>query len=151
MMYNFLTNSIETRQVSELFEEIHKATDKIEYYTKQVALNVGDIQTNLLIKCYETIIDKEVIQDLGYWGIKATPYMIIRNEKIDDICNNEIKIESGVGYSLTGGGPPYVCSQGRYDNLVAQYQRLRNNLLQILEENSYSMDEFLKYEESESE
>ena len=39
-MYDFLTNSIETRKVNDLFEEIHRATEKIEYYTKQVASKV---------------------------------------------------------------------------------------------------------------
>lgn len=149
MMYNFLTNSIETRKVSQLFEEIHRATDKIEYYTKQVALNVGDIQTKLLIKCYETMIDKKIVQYLGYWGIKVTPYKIIESENLNIICDNKIKISLGDSFSLTHGGPPYECTKNTYDNMFAEYQGLRNILLQILSENKYSVEEFMKYEEHE--
>lgn len=146
MLYNFLTNSIETRHVSSLFEEIQKATDKIEYYTKQVALKVGDVQTKLLINIYEMMISKKIVQNLGFWNIKTTPYMIIKKESLDEICDNNIYITEDEGSSITGGGPPYECSKDRYNVMVNEYNNLRENILDILEKNSCTPEEFLKYE-----
>jgi hypothetical protein len=148
MMYSFLSNSIETKQVSALFEEIQKATDKIEYYTKQVALKVGDIHTNLLINIYEKMISNEIVQELGYWNIKATPYMVVKNENLVELCNNKIVIKDEEGSSITVGGPPYKCSQFRYDDMVERYEELRQTILNILDENTCSPEDFIKYNNS---
>lgn len=147
MMYNFLTNHIETQKVSDLFEEIHRATDKIEYYTQQVALNTGDAQTAILIKIYELMVGTEIVQDLkSRWKIDTTPHTIVKNKNLDEICNYQIEIqtEHEDKNTITHGGPPYKCSKIRYDSMIKQYNTLRMNILKILAENNYSEQSFLE-------
>lgn len=144
LLYNFLTNSIETKKVKDLFTEIHNATEKIEYYTKQVALNVGDKYTNILIKCYDIMLGSETIQSLkGFWGIDLSPQILIRKENIDALCNNSIVIDGREGNSITWGGPPYTCSKIRYEELKRQYKKVRDELLKLLKEENILVDDFL--------
>ena len=149
MMYNFLTISSETKKVSELFEEIHLATEKIEYYTKQVAANVGDKATNLLINCYEIMMESKAVSDLEGWGIKVNPYMVLKNSTLDEICGNSIKIDENEekADSLTYGGPPYRCTRIRKERLERNYQDIRSRLLEIIEQKGYTVEEFLNNEQ----
>ena len=149
MMHNFLSNSIETKKISDLFEEIHNATEKIEYYTKQVALNVGDEYTNILIRCYDIMLGNEHVQNLkGYWKIELSPQKILKEGDIDELCFNNIVITKEEGNSITYGGPPYRCSQIRYKSLKIQYEKLKNQLLKELEEKNLSVEDFIKREKS---
>ena len=143
LLYNFLVNSIETKKVKDLFEEIHSATEKIEYYTKQVALNIGDANTNVLIKCYDIMLGNEMVQSLkGYWGIDLTPQIVIREEDMDVLCNNSIEFDLEERNSITWGGPPYRCSKVRYEYLKKQYKELRETLLKLLREEKISVEDF---------
>ncbi len=144
LLYSFLINSIETKRVKDLFEEIHSATEKIEYYTKQVALNVGDAHTNILIKCYDIMLGNEMVQSLkGYWEIDLSPQIIVREENIDILCNNSIEIDESEGNSITWGGPPYRCSKIRYKSLKGQYENLRNELLKLLGKENILVEDFM--------
>ena len=147
MIYNFLTNHIETQKVSDLFEEIHRATDKIEYYTQQVALNTGGTQTVVLIKIYELMIGTEVVEDLkSCWKIDITPHTIVRNKNLDEICDHQINAQEEYEHenSITHGGPPYRCSIMRRNIMIRQYDALRADILKILAENGYSEQSFLE-------
>lgn len=145
LLYNFLINNIETKKVTDLFEEIHSATEKIEYYTKQVALNVGDARTNILIKCYDIMLGNEAAQSLSSdWGIDLSPQTVVREENIDELCDNNIVVNAQEANSITLGGPPYGCSKIRYDLLKKQYEELRKLLLGLLKEENISVEDFLK-------
>lgn len=147
MVYNFLSNSIETKKVSDLFEKIHNATEKIEYYTKQLALNVGDEYTNVLIKCYDIMLGSELVQNLkGFWKIELSPQKIVEEENINEFCSNNIVIDEDEGNSITWGGPPYRCSKIRYKSFEKQYKELKDILLKVLEENNLSAEDFIKME-----
>ena len=144
MVYDFLTNQIETRKVSDLFEEIHTATDKIEYYTRQVALQTGDAKTAALIKIYEHMTGKNIVQTLkGLWGIDVTPYSIITHDGLDGICIGQIELTKESGDSIRGGGPPYRCSKKAYERLKVEYDRLRTGVLAILSDKNISVEDFL--------
>lgn len=144
LLYNFLINSIETKKVKDLFEEIHSATEKIEYYTKQVALNVGDTHTNILIKCYDIMLGNSIVQSLkGHWGIDLSPQIIVREENIDILCNNSIVVDKSEGNSITLGGPPYMCSKIRYESLKREYKNLRDKLLELLRKENISVEDFM--------
>ncbi|MDE5746513.1 MAG: hypothetical protein K2I21_02910, partial [Acetatifactor sp.] len=145
LLYNFLTNSIETKKVKDLFEEIHSATEKIEYYTKQVALNVGDAHTNILIKCYDIMLGNEAVENLkGCWGIDLSPQIVISEESIDELCDNNIVVNEQEGNVITLGGPPYTCSRTYYEHLKEEYEELRDIMLNLLQEENVSVEEFLK-------
>lgn len=145
MMYNFLSSSIETKKVSNLFEEIHNATEKIEYYTKQVALSVGDDHTNMLIKCYDIMLGSELVQNLeGCWAIKVSPQKILKGNGIDELCFEKIEIDESEGNTITYGGPPYRCSKIRYEFLERQFKKLKEQLVKVLEENNVSVEDFIK-------
>lgn len=144
MMCNFLTNSIETKKVEELFKEIHTATEKIEYYTKQLAVNTGDSITNVLIKCYEAMIENKAVQNLNLWGIKVTPYKIINNNTLDDICNGEILVTEDTGDRITGGGPPYECTQSCKTRMEKQYKNIHDLIIDIVKENGFKPEDVLE-------
>ncbi|MCI8614520.1 MAG: hypothetical protein HFJ01_05355 [Lachnospiraceae bacterium] len=78
----------------------------------------------------------------GYWGIELSPQIVIGEESIDVLCNNNIKIDSSEGDSITLSGPPYVCSKIRYESLKRQYKELRNTLLKLLSEEKISAEDF---------
>lgn len=145
LMFDFLTNSIETKKVETLFEELHTATDKIEYYTKNLLIQ-GHPQNEILIKIYELIIDKDIVQNLARWQIKVTPKLIIKNDSIDQICNDNIVIEEADdgAISITHGGPPYKCTIGMYEDMSNSYEKLRNEILKVLEGEELSVEKFLK-------
>jgi len=146
MIYNFLTNHIETKKVSDLFEEIHNATEKIEIYTRQAALNTGDPKTTALIKIYELMVGSEMVQDLKTcWKIDITPYTIVKYKNLNEICNNQIEAFDGEDKnSITYGGPPYKCSNIRYDILSKAYDEIRGNILTILKESGFTEQSFLE-------
>lgn len=149
MMFSFLANQIENRKVSELFEEIHQATEKIEYYTKQVAIQVGNKQTKTLLKCYEAMLGCTAIQDLrNCWGINISPFTVVRCETIDDICQKHIKVDppDDESNSITYGGPPYCCSKARYDVMSSRYTGIRATLIDIVKDNDYTVEQFLELE-----
>ena len=139
-----MTNSIETKKVEELFNEIHTATEKIEYYTKQLAMNTGDSITNVLIKCYESMIENKAIQNLNLWGIKVTPYKIIHNENLDDICHGQIVLNKEEVDSITGGGPPYECSKSCKTRMEKQYENIRYHILDIVKNNGFKPEDVME-------
>jgi hypothetical protein len=144
MMYDFLTNQNETRKVKDLFEEIHNATEKIELYTKQLAVNTGDDNTSLLIDCYNVMVTSKIISAIGCWNIKSTPQMILSKETLDDFCNNNILIESGEGYSMTWGGPPYRCTKLQKQELDREYLELRTQLQKLIMNTYPDVNDFLE-------
>ena len=144
MVYNFLVNQIETRKVSDLFEEIHAATDKIEYYTRQVAMQTGDATTKALVKIYELMTGDRIVQTLkNYWYIEITPYTIVQHHTLDSICDYQIEVSEEPRDALWWGGPPYRCTKQRYENLLDEYAALREKILAILSEKNLSEEEFL--------
>lgn len=150
MVYRFLTNQIETKKVAELFEEINKATEKIEYYTKQVAFNTGNAHTKALLKCYDVMLGNDAISNIRVcWKIDVTPYMVIRIDNIDALCDNKIKVDNAEGSSISYGGPPYRCTKKRYDTLISSYAQLRTELLQILDDYSITKEDFLEKEKND--
>lgn len=144
MMCNFLTNTIETKKVEELFSEIHSATEKIEFYTKQLAMNTGDGITSVLIKCYESMIENKAVQNLNLWGIKVTPYKIIHNQTLDDICSGEIEVEEEDGDRITGGGPPYKCTKRCKLRMEEHYKNIHDEIISIIEQNGFKLEDVIE-------
>lgn len=147
MMYNFLTSNIETRKVTDLFLEIHNATEKIEYYTKQVALNVGDKHTNLQIKCYDAMIGSEVVHSLNsHWKIELTPQKIVNSNSLDELCDNQIQINNNGAAkenSITIGGPPYQCSSVRYEILSEEFLKLKQAISELVSSENMTVENFI--------
>lgn len=147
LLYKFLSNTIETRTVKDLFEEIHNATEKIEYYTRHLAVQVGDAYTNALIKCYDIMLGCEVVQNIRVcWGVEVTPHKVIAISDMDDLCNNQILHDEEECFRINHGGPPYRCSKALYDNYKRQYSIIREKLLQVLQDNNLTVEDFLEKE-----
>jgi len=96
--------------VSDLFTSISNATSKIEFLTRQIVNSVGDPITKLNVDFYDYLLSRSVAHDLTFWGLKPSPKEVLKHKTIDDFCDNNIVIEEedDDGYSMTGGGPPYL-------------------------------------------
>lgn len=145
MLYNYITSESEAARVGVLFESISDATSKIEFMTKQLAMNTNDKTTRLNIEFYELIAGSGVAHDCTYWGFNIKPKDFLLYENIDDYCNDEIEVDDDpdAGNSIGLGGPPYRCSKIRHDQLANEYEKLRNTIIGRLEEESIDVKDFL--------
>lgn len=144
LLYNYLASDAESKRVEQVLEQIHTATDKIEFYTKQVAQTVGDKNTKLFINIYNTMLDSDVTAYMRNWRIKFDPQTVIENETIDDLCNNDIIIlDDNDNATFIHGGPPYRLSEYTYVNLVHDYTKLRNKLINQIKEEGLTEQEFI--------
>lgn len=78
-----------------------------------------------------------------YWEIELSPQIVIKKESIDELCGNNIVVDEEEGNSLYGGGPPYICTKMRYEQLKEQYAELRDILLKMLKEENVLVEDFL--------
>lgn len=150
MFYRFLTSETESRRVSDLFENIANATNKIEFLTRQVINSVADPITKLNVDFYDYLLGKGVIHDLTSWNLKTSPINIIRKNSIDDFCNHKIEVYDEDDYSLIHGGPPFRLSERRYSRDAEQYREIRQFLLDKLKEANITPETFIERIEKES-
>lgn len=147
MMHFYITSETEAKRVNQLFDSISEATQKIEFFTRQVANNVGDKITKLKIELYDLMFGYEVVSDLRIFGIHPSPKSILEHESLDSLCEHNIKIECDEddpnSNSITHGGPPYRLSPMKYSSSSKDYLRLRENFIKKLETNDIDLDEFL--------
>ena len=148
MLFSYLTNQTTSEQVQGVLSSIDAATQKIEYFTRQIVDNTNNNITKLKIKLYDLIINAEVSHTLRAWKINISPRKILKNETLDNICNNEIIAEENTNYSLRYGGPPYRLSRKTYEKEVINYTTLRNELISLIKEKGFEINTFLEDEEN---
>lgn len=143
MMHQFLTSQSESKRVFKLFEQIQTATDKIEFYTRQMANTVGEDSTKAIIEMYDIIVQSRATSDLKTWNIVVTPSLIIKNPTLEDLCKNalEIKDEDEGENSITSGGPPYRLSKRRYKQFSHEYSILHDKLQKLISEKKMSIED----------
>lgn len=145
MMHFYITSDTEAKRVNQLFESIELATEKIEYFTRQMANTMGSDQTKLEIDLYDLMLNYEAIRDIKTWNVKVSPKIILQNETIDKLCSNKIMIdEREKGISMTYGGPPYRLSKPAYTRLKRSYKELRQALIDKIREDGKSFENFIK-------
>ncbi|MGC6175026.1 DUF4062 domain-containing protein [Lacrimispora sp. 38-1] len=147
MMFNFLTETIETKKVKQLFDELRITTNKIEYFTKQLSQKVGDKDINFINLVYETIMDNSYALDLREFGIKLSPKFVLNVKKLSDIYKVEEDIYVSVdGDRITkviiGDNVKYITTH-MYHQLECNYNKIQNNILEILKENKYTKEQVL--------
>lgn len=146
MMHYFLVSESETKRVSDLLKEISTATQKIEYFTKNIATNTSDAETLTDIKLYDEMIGNDAIGTLSNsWRIKINPYSVLKNETFADAANNKIEIIEDKGSVIYGGesGGFYRISQSAYDDKMESYKHLREKLVSIIQENGSTLEKYL--------
>lgn len=145
MLYRFLTSESEAKRVGHLFSTLVSETEKIEFLARKIVDSVGDTKTKVIVELYDIILESSVIRDLSFWGLRTAPAKILKNESIDDFCDGEIVADYGDDdVTIQGGGPPYRLSKGSYKINSESYVRLRNELIEHLEERGVSLDQILE-------
>lgn len=148
MMHYFLVSEAETKRVSDLLNEISTATQKIEYFTKNIATNTSDKDTLVDIKLYDEMIGNDAVSTLSNsWEIKVNPYLILKNKTFDEIANNKIEIlPENKGHVVYGGNSEigYRLSQSAYESKNKSYSSLRAKLISIIEENGSTVEKYLE-------
>ncbi len=143
MLYSFLTSYSEKTKVAKLFESIDTATQKIEFFTRQLINNSEQNVTKLSVNLYDIIANSEISHTLRMWGLRVSPKKILSHDTLDKICNNQIEILKDSGYCIAGGGPPYKLSKKSYTSSLNYYTTLREELIKILKENNYSINDYI--------
>ena len=144
MMHFFITSDLEAKRVNQLFESIEKATEKIEYFTRQMASTPGNEKTNFKFDLYDLMLDCEAIRDLKFWGIKVTPIIVLQNDTLEKLCSDNILVKEYEGDSvITRGGPPYSISSAHYKKLTKNYRQMREVLIKRLDDEGIDVAEFL--------
>ncbi len=147
MMHYYLTTESETRRVSDLLSEISVATQKIEYFTKNIATNTADKKTLIDIKLYDAMIGNQAVSILtANWGLKITPYVILKNTTIDEVTGNKIMIADSEGH-VVYSGPECKLSKSAYDSTSRYYANLRKNFIKIIKGNGMTLEEYLEQEQ----
>ena len=144
MMYLFLTSQSESKRVSQLFEQIQTATDKIEFYTRLMANTVAEETTKAIIQMYDIIVQSNATSDLRSWKFAVTPSLIFNNPTLEDLCKDTLVISNEEANSITYGGPPYRLSRRRYEILSREYSELHINLKKLIDEKKMSIDDIDK-------
>ncbi len=150
MMYRFLTSESEAKRFGDTLSAISQATEKIEFFTRQVVKSVGDPTTNLKVEFYEMLLSQSFIQDLIFWGLKPIPDLILQNETLDEFCGNQIVLDKSKSAfedsedSITHGGPPFrLTSTERLQRNRDQYIKIRSEFLEKIKEKGLKVEEFL--------
>ncbi len=148
MMHYFLVSESETKRVTDLLKEISTATQKIEFFTKNIATNTSDTETLTDIKLYDEMIGNDAIGTLSNsWKIKINPYSVLAKETFDEAANNKIEILADKGSVIYGASEydnNYRLSQSAYEDKVKSYDLLRKRMISILEENGNTLENYLK-------
>lgn len=149
MMYYYLTSESESRKVSDLLNEISNATQKIEYFTKNIAVSTGNAETKLDVKLYDTMLGADVVSTLAAnWELKVTPRAILLSKTIDEFCGDEkIKIVDGDGHTVYGGNDCRL-SKKAYESYSKRYIELRDDLIKIIDDSKITIDDYLKRTDS---
>ncbi len=88
MMYRFLTSKSEAKRTGDILSALSATTEKIEYYTRQVASLQEDKNTDVGIAIndilYDTASGKAITSRLKEWGFQPTLRFFYENENFDD-------------------------------------------------------------------
>lgn len=144
MMYYYLTSESEAKRVGDMFNKLTEATQKIEFFTEQMAYKSDDkiIRVNLYI--YEAILRHAKLADnLMFWRFRINPANFVKCETLDDLCSNNIIIQKRDECSITGGGPPYQLSESKYKEMIKEYTAMREEILGILDKNQIKLKDYL--------
>lgn len=148
MLHFYITSEAESKRTNQLFTSIEKATEKIEYFTRQMANTMGNEQTKLKIDLYDLMLECSATHDLRIWRIKLSPKIILQNESLDKLCSNNIRIEDDNDEHLNTiiyGGPPYRLDNKRYQSLKIEYKNMRDKLIKKIKSENVDINDFINY------
>lgn len=105
------------------------------------------------ISMYEAILGRDVVvRNLSDWNRRLDPAALLSHPTLDDLLDHKIEPDKdpSASMSINFGGPPYVASQDRIDEMREDYLALREDLLSILKKSGVSVDDYLKGPERRS-
>jgi len=133
MMHNFLTTQAESKRVSNLFEQIQTATDKIEFYTSQMLKKIDVDKAKVIAQMHDIIAQSPATDDLKEWNFAVTPSLINKYPNLDALCEYNIVTDDywDETHGITSGGPPYKIGEKRYNKLSKSYNDLYNEINEL--------------------
>jgi len=144
MMYYYLTSEAEAKRVGDILSKLNETTQKIEFFTEQLAAKSDDKIIRVNVYIYEVILRyAELMDSLMYWNIRINPFIFVQYETIDELCNNKIVVQKKDGRSITSGGPPYLLTELKYIDMVTNYKEMRKEILEILNKNQIQVQDYL--------
>lgn len=149
MMFSFLTRENEEKRIADTLSIITNMNERIEMLSKQILKSVGTEEAKITADLYEEMLGYKCITDFMAWGIKPTVTSILENETFDD-CIKSFGKEYYILDKVDDDGEYVIfndhggISDERLQQNIEQYNKLRNKLIELLNNSGMSVNEFLK-------
>lgn len=151
MFYRFLTTEGEARRTADILVALGQANDRIEFLTRCIVESVGNDLTKATVELYDILLQSKVAADCQIWNIRVTPRRVFERKTFDDFCDDQVEVNpNDTGHSITSGGPPYHLSRLKYEDLVEEYDKLRQRLEAALADKKVSVTSYLSFLDSSS-
>ncbi len=143
LMFRFLTSESESKRLTDTLNALSRATEKIEYLTRQVADSVATPNSKILIELSDIISKKAVSTILTRLDKKLYPQNFLKYSTVDDFLEGPINLIDTDQREIKSGGPPYEFSRSVLIDLRGGYTDLRKELLDYLKDKNVSSDDLL--------
>jgi hypothetical protein len=146
LLFDFLQKSHENQNVQESLKLLSDVNRRVEALSEQILRSVGSDYAKLTAKLYDVIFSWECIRDLAWFGLKPTPYAVLKASDYSSLAkllglDLQIDESRNEEYALIGGG---IVSKKRYELNVANFQKTQSALVDILKENKLTPQDYLK-------
>jgi hypothetical protein len=150
MLFNFLTENINEKKITDTLGEIKKMNDKIEYLSERILISIGKETATLTIELYDEIISTESYRSLIFMKVKPRPIDFIKNKSFTD-CASSLNIRLDVSkehkFSQSQSGN---MSLAHFQLVNEDYKKVRENLINILSKRKWTVDKYIKEFEKEN-
>ncbi|MHB9073386.1 MAG: DUF4062 domain-containing protein [Desulfobaccales bacterium] len=143
MMYAFLTRDNENARMTDTLEMMKEMNERIEILSRQILRSVGTTEAKITAELYDTMIPYSNIRILSFENIGLNLKKILENTTIEEyISASGFKyfIDSNI---LTVTGDRYSM-QSKYRLTAEIYQKLRNELIGILDKHGITIERYLE-------
>lgn len=144
MMFSFLLGQNENARVADTLTMLKSISERVEMLSRQILQSVGTKTAKLTALLYDKMLQHECVRDMAYMGGRPTPEAILTSDTFDSCfvaAGGTLHIEkTWEGSSLGQGG---VISNERLEEDREGFRELRSELISVLEEQKYTVKDYL--------
>lgn len=149
MMHAFLNRDAEQTRVQDSLQVLAQVNKNIAALSARILSAVGTPIDKVAVQFLDRMLQSQVVSDLRYVGAQPSPGAILKYETFDDATVElagiqwDVSDEDFSGVMISGGGE---ISSARHEASSLEYVDLRQFMLDRLEEERISVDDYLQYE-----
>jgi uncharacterized protein DUF4062 len=144
MMFSFLLGQNENARVADTLTMLKSVSERVEMLSRQILESVGTKTAKLTALLYDRMLQHECIRDMAYMGGRPTPEAILASDTFDDCFvagGGTLNIENGWDGSTVGKDGSI--SPERLEDDREGFRELRSDLIRALEEQHYTVSDYL--------